>query len=104
MLTRTADLTKRSGLKKIYNTFDDIYKRIDDLFSTHAGNQIIRGGVVAIYAKMSADSILRNLLFQKSASLAFFPVDRPPNPQQVFWQRFSLLSKRTTPATSLSGR
>lgn len=70
MLIRTADLTKRSGLKKIYNNFDDIYNRIDDLFSAHAGNQIIRGGVVAIYAKMSADSILRNLLFQKSKVLS----------------------------------
>lgn len=69
----TADLTKRSGLKKIYNNFDEIYKRIDDLFSTHTGNQIIRGGVVAIYAKMSADSILRNLLFQKSLCLVSPP-------------------------------
>lgn len=76
VLIRFADLTKRSGLKKVYNNFDDIYKRIDDLFSTHAGNQIIRGGVVAIYAKMSADSILRNLLFQKSASFVIIAIGR----------------------------
>jgi hypothetical protein len=65
------DLTKRSGLKKIYHNFDEIYTRIDDLFFDHTGNQIIRGGVVAIYAKMSADTILRNLLFQKSTFVTF---------------------------------
>ncbi|KAF8551763.1 hypothetical protein OG21DRAFT_1477998 [Imleria badia] len=77
------DLTKRSGLKKVYNNFDDIYKRIDDLFSTHAGNQIIRGGVVAIYAKMSADSILRNLLFQKSLLAKILPLVEKDNSRHL---------------------
>ena len=78
------DLTKRSGIKKIYHSFDDIYNRIDDLFSAHPGNQIIRGGVVAIYAKMSADSILSNLLFQKSASLLSPIIHRLDHSIKVF--------------------
>ncbi|KAF8434497.1 hypothetical protein L210DRAFT_3613826 [Boletus edulis BED1] len=77
------DLTKRSGLKKVYNNFDDIYKRIDDLFSAHPGNQIIRGGVVAIYAKMSADSILRNLLFQKSLLAKILPLVEKDNSRHI---------------------
>jgi hypothetical protein len=60
-----SDLTKRSGLKKVYNNFDVIYKRTNDLFIVNAGNVKIAGGIIAIYTKMCADAILRNLLFQK---------------------------------------
>ena len=99
---RMPDITKRSGLKKIYHNFDDIYNRIDDLFSAHPGNQIIRGGVVAIYAKMSADSILRNLLFQKSVSLILAAIEHALDHFiKVFWPRSSRSSKRTALAMSL---
>ncbi|KAH7882394.1 hypothetical protein F5I97DRAFT_1816994 [Phlebopus sp. FC_14] len=68
------DLTKRSGLKKVYNNFDAIYKRIDDLYVANSGNEKITGGIVGIYTKMCADSILRNKLFQKGLLSKIMPL------------------------------
>ncbi|KIJ14557.1 hypothetical protein PAXINDRAFT_163312 [Paxillus involutus ATCC 200175] len=68
------DLTRRSGLKKVYNNFDVIYKRIDDVYVANVGNVKITGGIVAIYTKMCADSILRNLLFEKGLLAKIMPL------------------------------
>lgn len=59
------DLTTRSGLKKVYHNFAHIYKRINDTYVAYESNELIRGGIVAIYAKMCVDSILRNMLFHQ---------------------------------------
>ncbi|KAF9226356.1 hypothetical protein BS17DRAFT_801007 [Gyrodon lividus] len=68
------DLARRSGLKKVYNNFDVIYKRINDVYVANAGNEKITGGIVALYTKMCADSILRNLLFQKDLLAKIMPL------------------------------
>ncbi|KAH0833373.1 hypothetical protein J3R83DRAFT_12474 [Lanmaoa asiatica] len=64
------DLTTKSGLKKVYHNFNEIYKRIDDTYVAYEGNQLIQGGIVAIYVKMCVDSILRNMLFHQEGLLA----------------------------------
>ena len=62
--TDLADLTTRNGLKKIHRDFDAIYRRLDRLYDKNSTNEKIVGGVVGIYAKMCADSILRDKLFK----------------------------------------
>ncbi|TFK41659.1 hypothetical protein BDQ12DRAFT_703695 [Crucibulum laeve] len=59
------DLTKRSGLKKVHANFDYIYRKIDKAYQRNLNNDRIRGGIIGIYAKMSADSLLRNKLFER---------------------------------------
>ena len=59
------DLSTRSGLKKVHSRFEAIYGRIDAFYERNLDNFKIRGAIVAIYAKMCIDSILRNKLFQK---------------------------------------
>lgn len=68
------DLTRRSGLKKVYNNFDAIYKRIDSLYTANSNNEKIAGGIVGIYTKMCADSILRNRLFQQGLLSKIMPL------------------------------
>ncbi|KAF8545622.1 hypothetical protein OG21DRAFT_1528366 [Imleria badia] len=63
------DLTTRSGLKKVYHNFTHIYEQINDTYVAYEANELIRGGVVAIYVKMCADSILRNMLFHQEGLL-----------------------------------
>ncbi|TDL19576.1 hypothetical protein BD410DRAFT_751998 [Rickenella mellea] len=72
------DLTTRSGLKKIHKNFTEIYKRLDDAYTRNINNDRIAGGIVGIYSKMSADSILRNRLFSEDFLSKIFPLlDRP---------------------------
>ncbi|KAL4078118.1 hypothetical protein V8B97DRAFT_2102188 [Scleroderma yunnanense] len=68
------DLTRRSGLKKVYNNFDVVYKRIDSLYAANASNEKIAGGIVGIYTKMCADAILRNRLFQHGLLSKIMPL------------------------------
>lgn len=61
------DLTTRHGLKKIHTRFNDYHKRLDAAYTSarRCGNEKVMGGVVGIMAKMCADAILRDKLFQK---------------------------------------
>jgi hypothetical protein len=59
------DLTKRSGLKKVHADFSNIYRRLSDVYDNHRENEKITGGVVGIFAKMCAYSLLRDKLFEK---------------------------------------
>ncbi|RDB27508.1 hypothetical protein Hypma_003895 [Hypsizygus marmoreus] len=59
------DITTRSGLKKVHSNFEAIYRRLDKACQKYPENERIVGGVVGIYAKMCADSILRNKLFER---------------------------------------
>jgi len=52
-------------LKKIHANFNEIYHNIDDVYVANASNEKITGGIIGIYTKMCADSILRDKLFQK---------------------------------------
>ncbi|TFK71918.1 hypothetical protein BDN72DRAFT_837124 [Pluteus cervinus] len=59
------DLTTRSGLRKVHANFDALYDQLDAAFNANIENKKIAGGIVSIYAQMSADAILRNKLFEK---------------------------------------
>lgn len=70
----STDLTTRHGLKKIHARFNDYHKRLDAAYTSarRCGNEKVMGGVVGIMAKMCADAILRDKLFQKGRCLAPF--------------------------------
>ncbi|EMD40200.1 hypothetical protein CERSUDRAFT_112406 [Gelatoporia subvermispora B] len=68
------DLTTRSGLKKVHARFGDIYDKLDQVYICSRDSPKIMGGIVAIWAKMSADSILRNKLFQKGFLCRIIPL------------------------------
>ena len=61
---RATDLTTRSGLKKTHSRFNEISKKLEAAYTTHTGNEKIMGGIVGIWAKMSADALLRDKLFK----------------------------------------
>jgi hypothetical protein len=68
-----SDLSSRSGLKKVHANFVKIYRRLDNAFEKNMGNDKIMGGIVGIYAKMCADSILRDKLFKAGREDVTFP-------------------------------
>ncbi|KAH7910685.1 hypothetical protein BJ138DRAFT_1180100 [Hygrophoropsis aurantiaca] len=68
------DLSKRSGLKKVFANFETIYQRIDKVYVAHQDNWKLVGGIICIYTKMCADSILRNRLFQKGLLAKIMPL------------------------------
>jgi hypothetical protein len=61
----SVDLSTRSGLKRVHAGFETISKRLDQAYAENLSRQKVLGGIVGIYAKMCADSILRNKLFAK---------------------------------------
>lgn len=65
MLIYRIDLDTRSGLKKVHADFPDIYRRLSGLYEANLRSDNITGGVIGIFAKMSADSILGDKLFEK---------------------------------------
>jgi hypothetical protein len=65
------DLTTRSGLKKVHARFDAISERLDRAYEENSAREKVLGGIIGIYAKMCADSILRNKLFAKGLLLYF---------------------------------
>ena len=62
MLSVSLDLNRRSGLKKIHANFSEVYRRLNKAYTSHAGKEKIMGGIVAIWAKMCVDAVLRNRL------------------------------------------
>ncbi|KAI0944889.1 hypothetical protein AcV7_001571 [Taiwanofungus camphoratus] len=72
------DLTTRSGFKKIHVRFNDIHKKLDEVFRRNADNDKIAGGIVGIWAKMCDDAILRDKLFREGfVSKVMLWIDRP---------------------------
>ncbi|TBU53389.1 hypothetical protein BD310DRAFT_887831 [Dichomitus squalens] len=61
------DLTTRHGLKKAHARFNEIYKKLNATYTSaqRQGNEKVMGGVVGIMAKMCADALLRDKLFEK---------------------------------------
>ena len=59
------DLTRRSGLKKIHTQFGEVHRKLNNAYASHPGNEKIMGGVVAIWAKMCVDGVLRNMLIRE---------------------------------------
>jgi hypothetical protein len=64
-----SDIATRSGLKKVHANFDAIYERLNRAYEKYPADEKLRGGIIGIYAKMCADSLLRNKLFSKGPSL-----------------------------------
>ncbi|CDO78082.1 hypothetical protein BN946_scf184702.g3 [Trametes cinnabarina] len=64
------DLTTRHALKRAHARFDDIYQRLDAMYSSagRRGDEKAMGAVVGLMAKMCTDAILRDRLFQKDPS------------------------------------
>ena len=60
-----ADISSRSGLKAIHKDFSGVFDRLDKTYTTFKSNDAIAGCVIAIYAKMCADTKLRDRLFQE---------------------------------------
>lgn len=66
------DLGTRSGLKKVHAHFPEMSKKLDSMYiaAQKKGNERLMGGIVGVWAKMCADSILRDKLFQEGAHRA----------------------------------
>lgn len=60
-----SDLNSRGGLKRVHSNFDGIWRRLDAAYLKYARNPRVLGGITAIFAKMAADAILRDKLFQR---------------------------------------
>ncbi|KAI5888609.1 uncharacterized protein SCHCODRAFT_02637205 [Schizophyllum commune H4-8] len=73
------DLQTRRGLKKAYSDFDRISRRLEDAYEKGSSDWKLAGGIVAIYAKMCSDSLLRNKVFgQKYLDKCMSLVDEEP--------------------------
>ncbi|OSD02695.1 hypothetical protein PYCCODRAFT_1389936 [Trametes coccinea BRFM310] len=70
------DLETRSGLKKVHANFADISKKLDTVYTAgqKKGNERLMGAIVGIWAKMSADAILRDKLFQEGLLSKMMPL------------------------------
>ncbi|KAI0351545.1 hypothetical protein OH77DRAFT_1411022 [Trametes cingulata] len=70
------DLSTRHGLKRTHARFNEMYRRLDSAYTSarRSGNQRVMGGVVAIMAKMCADAILRDRLFEKGLLKKVMPL------------------------------
>ncbi|KAI1791760.1 hypothetical protein LXA43DRAFT_1181643 [Ganoderma leucocontextum] len=66
-LLKLPDLTTRHGLKKAHARFNEIYEKLDAAYTSaeRNGNEKVMGGIVGIMAKMCADALLRDKLFDK---------------------------------------
>ncbi|EPQ53631.1 hypothetical protein GLOTRDRAFT_63247 [Gloeophyllum trabeum ATCC 11539] len=68
------DLTTRNGLKKVHANFDEVYRRLDEAYKNNQGNERVLGGIIGIWAKMCADSILRDKLFRAGFLTKLIPL------------------------------
>ncbi|KAI0707998.1 hypothetical protein C8Q76DRAFT_770754 [Earliella scabrosa] len=70
------DLSTRHGLRKIHTRFDGIYKRLNATYTAarRDGDEKAMGGVVGIMARMCADALLRDRLFEKGILQKIMPL------------------------------
>ncbi|EIW55597.1 uncharacterized protein TRAVEDRAFT_73443 [Trametes versicolor FP-101664 SS1] len=70
------DLGTRSGLKKVHAHFPEMSKKLDTMYiaAQKKGNERLMGGIVGVWAKMCADSILRDKLFQEGLLSKVMPL------------------------------
>ncbi|TCD65203.1 hypothetical protein EIP91_002989 [Steccherinum ochraceum] len=71
---RLPDLNRRSGLKRIHANFSEIYRKLNNAYTSHAGKEKIMGGIVAIWAKMCVDAVLRNRLVREGLIEKIMPL------------------------------
>lgn len=60
----TADLKKKSGLKRVHAEFDAIYRKLDAAYEANPDERF-RGGIIGIFTTMCIDSVLRNKVFER---------------------------------------
>ncbi|TFY78414.1 hypothetical protein EWM64_g5600 [Hericium alpestre] len=62
------DISSRSGLKRIYKNFETISRKLNDIYEYGRANNndSLAGTVIAVYAKMSADAVLRDRIFNEA--------------------------------------
>ncbi|KZT70478.1 hypothetical protein DAEQUDRAFT_667559 [Daedalea quercina L-15889] len=77
------DLTTRSGLKKTHARFSEISKKLDAAYTKHVDNEKIVGGIVGIWAKMSADALLRDKLFKDGLVAKMMPLLDMPSTRHI---------------------
>ncbi|TCD65202.1 hypothetical protein EIP91_002988 [Steccherinum ochraceum] len=77
------DLNKRSGLKKIHSNFSEIYRKLNNAYTSHSVNEKIIGGIVAIWAKMCVDAVLRNRLVREGLIEKIMPLMDMPSTRVV---------------------
>ncbi|KAI0658738.1 hypothetical protein C8Q70DRAFT_1045402 [Cubamyces menziesii] len=70
------DLTTRKGLRRVHASFNEVYKRLDRAYSDaqEKGDTRTMGGVVGIMAKLCADAILRDKLFDRGLLKKVMPL------------------------------
>ncbi|KAA1477621.1 hypothetical protein DENSPDRAFT_616560 [Dentipellis sp. KUC8613] len=75
------DISSRSGLRKIHRSFDAISNQLNDIYDygRRMGNESLMGTVVAIYAKIGVDAVLRDRIFNEADFLrkVTLILDRP---------------------------
>ncbi|KAF9819414.1 hypothetical protein IEO21_02157 [Rhodonia placenta] len=86
------DITRRSGLKKVHAHFNEIYKKLNDVYTKNLGNDKIMGGIVGIWAKMFADSILRDRLFKEGLVSKMVPLLDMPSTRHIGLQALSTVT------------
>ena len=62
----------------MHTNFSDIYKKLDSAYigAQRRGNERLMGGIVGVWAKMCADAILRDRLFNEGAYTLVPSADR----------------------------
>ncbi|KAH9900754.1 hypothetical protein C8Q73DRAFT_675606 [Cubamyces lactineus] len=70
------DLTTRKGLRRVHTHFNEVYKRLDHAYSDaqRKGDERTMGGIVGILAKLCADAILRDKLFDRGLLKKVMPL------------------------------
>ncbi|OBZ77723.1 hypothetical protein A0H81_02629 [Grifola frondosa] len=88
------DLTTRSGLKKVHARFPEYYKRLDNAYivGMRSHNEKLMGGIVGIWAKMSADVILRDKLFKEGLVSKMIPLLDMPLTRHVALRALSTVT------------
>ncbi|KAH9926735.1 uncharacterized protein B0H18DRAFT_331328 [Fomitopsis serialis] len=86
------DLTTRSGLKKAHARFNEISKKLDAAYTKGNDNEKIMGGIVGIWAKMSADALLRDKLFKAGLVSKMMPLLDIPSTRHIGLQALSTVT------------
>ncbi|KAH9943556.1 hypothetical protein B0H21DRAFT_491468 [Amylocystis lapponica] len=87
------DLTTRSGLKKIHARFPEIHRKLDNAYTANAGNERMMGGIIGIWTKMCADSILRDKLFKEGLVAKMMPLLDMPSARHVGLRTLSTVTQ-----------
>ncbi|KAI0765241.1 hypothetical protein C8Q74DRAFT_1205823 [Fomes fomentarius] len=70
------DLTTRHGLKKVHANFNEIYRKLNSAYvgAQSRSNERLMGGIIGVWAKMCADAILRDKLFNEGLLSKILPL------------------------------